>query len=378
MDEFKGEGERGGHALIDRLRRYLPGDWDILSVVLLLALALRIYFALAFNVRFLAGYDEDFVAAASGPLPAGDGAPLYPAFLKTMNFLSGGRLSAAYIMQAVLDSAAVMLLLYAGTWLLSRKAGIIAAVLAALYPGFLLNTISPTPAAAVVFLATALIAAGAAVDRGKIRPMTGSVLSAVAAATGILTEPSFVFFVPGLLAVSRRKVVFLLVLAGILLPWTLRNSIVERTPVPLYRTEVWKIDLDKFRADDPMGFWRTVKEMYENASLLTSRGWAVNPDEAATVEERNSTYTAAYSYIVIMALGVIGLAKLYGSRTRSASLPFIIYYLLLILFTIFTERYRTALEPLLLLYAGILTAELFRRRSRDLPETADDPHQEEG
>ncbi len=366
--------------MIDRLRRYLPEDWDILAVILFLTLALRIYFALAFNVRILAGYSDDFLSASSLSMPVGSGALGYPLFLKVIMTLSGGRLAAVFVLQAIIDSAAVMMLYFAVALVFSKRAALTAAVLAAVYPGYLLNTISVTPAGMIIFLATGLIAIGAAADHEKSRPVTGSVLTAVTVAAGILTEPSFVFLVPGLFIVSRRKIVFILVLAGFLLPWTVRNSIAERTLVPLYRTEVWRVNLDIYKSGQMAGYWRPVWKLYENARLLTSRGWAVGPDGAATAAERNSTYTAAYSYIVVMALGVVGLVKRYRSRHRSMSQPFIIYYLLLVLLTIFEARYRTALEPLLILYAGALVGESFRRRRgvRISPEVPDDPHQQEG
>ena len=133
MDTIAKKERQEGTLLIDRLRRYLPEDWDILAVILFLTLALRIYFALAFNVRILAGYSDDFLSASSLSMPVGSGALGYPFFLKVIMTLSGERL-------------------------------------AAVYPGYLLNTISVTPAGMIIFLATGLIAIGAAADHEKIKP----------------------------------------------------------------------------------------------------------------------------------------------------------------------------------------------------------------
>ncbi len=357
-----------------RIRRYLPEDWDMMAVVVFLALALRVYFALAFDVRYMAGYGKDFAAAVSEPFPAGDGAPLYPLFMRVFLALSGGRTAAVYIIQAIVDSAAVIMVLYAGTFLFSRRAGFAAAILATLYPGYILGVISPTPAAAVVFLSAALVTIGAAEVRGKIGqaaegrggigPSRGAALSALAAGAGILTEPSFLFLVPGLLLVSRRRTVFILVLAGLLLPWAIGNSAARGKIVPLYNSETWGFDLDKYRADDLTGYWRPVRKIYENAAAFTSRGWASYPEESVTVAERDSTYAAAYSYVAIMVLGIVGLVKLYGQRSRPVFLPFVMYFILLILFSTFAARQRIILEPLLVLCAGALIGGVFRTSVR--------------
>jgi hypothetical protein len=340
-------------SLQERLSRFLPADPDILAVIIIPALALRIYFALAYDVAFNAGYDEDFLYLSRLPLPAGDGAPLYPLLLKVITFLSGGSAAGARVFNALVDTATVLGICCAGAWISSRKAGLTAAAITAVYPGFVLGVISLTPAVSVVFLASLILAAGAALDSGRLGERAHSVIGAGAAALGILTAPFLVFLVPGLLAVSRRKVLFILVLIGMLLPWTVRNSIAERAPVPLYRSQVWAVDLSKFSGDLAMGHWKIAKELYENARILTSRGWAVKPDEASSVAEANSTYAAAYSYIIVMVLGVVGLVRRFRRGMRSAAIPFIFYYFLLVVFTVFAERYRTVLEPLLILYAAI-------------------------
>ena len=185
-----------GGMMSGRLRKYLPDDWDILLVILVSALALRIYFALMPGVRVAATYGTDYVQGAAGPFPASNAAPLYPIFLKAILSVSSDALAPVYIMQAVLLSASVILLWYAGTRIGSRATGLTAAVLAALYPGTILYSVSPTPAAALFFLSSVLIAAGAAAGSGEIGETAAAAISAAAAAVGILTDQSFIFIVP--------------------------------------------------------------------------------------------------------------------------------------------------------------------------------------
>jgi hypothetical protein len=247
----------------------------------------------------------------------------------------------------------VVMLYYAGSMICSRRAGIAAALIAALYPGFILYTISPTPAAPLIFLSSALILLGSTGDPGGIKSDLHSAAAGLAAAAGVVIEPAFAFVIPGLIATARSRFTLIIVIAGVLVPMAISHSTFEREIVPLYKEVYWRIDLGKFHGDDLTGGWRVVRKLYENAALITSRGWAEGSAQEID-SQRNSTYTAAYSYVAIMILGLVGLAGRFRREQLPVLLPMLIYFLLLVLFTVFRARYRIVLEPLLILYAGAL------------------------
>lgn len=179
----------------------LSADRDLLLIIFALSLALRIYFTLSFDVRIWAKFSTDFVALAGLPLPAGDAAPLYPLFLKAMLALSGGNLALPCLVQALFDSIAVVLLYIAGARLGGRTTGLVASGIAAVFPNFILYTMSPAPAVACVFISAALIALASSNASGRIPAAAAGALGAV----GILIEPSLLFLLAGLAAAAKRR-----------------------------------------------------------------------------------------------------------------------------------------------------------------------------
>ena len=370
MDAERTEAERrGGGTRPGSIRDDLMADRDLLLVIFALSLALRIYFTLAFDVRVWAKYSTDFVALAGSSLPAGDGAPLYPLFLKAMLAVSRGNLALPCLVQSLLDSVAVVLLYIAGARLGGRRTGLVAAGIAAVYPNFILYTISPTPASACVFIAAALIAAASIGGAERARAAVSGALAAV----GILIEPSMLFLLAGSAAAMRGRLTLMLVAAGILLPWAVGNSIVEREPLPLYRGGVWGMDVSKYRPSSVRGYWQPVARIYENLTIVTQRGWDVGsaqrdgetapfaagekdaaPPDAAPAGMLGSTYVATYAYIVVMLLGIVGIMRTVRKRHLSVVLPFGAYLGLVALFSTGDLRHRIVLEPLLILYTAML------------------------
>ena len=322
-------------------------DSDILLVIVLLALALRLYFALTFSAGPSLGFKSDFILASQGgPVDSLQG-PMYIHFLRLM-FSMGGK-PTVFVFQAIAGTVSVILLYYIATRICNRKAGLLAAVLAAVYPGAILQVISATPAALLVLTSVVLMAV--LLSRGE--ECLRAIVSAGVVAVGILLEPMMVFLVPGSLFAVRKRVVFAIVLIGLLLPWTLRNSIVDRKPVPVYRIEAYCFDFDKFHPSMLRGRWHLVEKLYSNTSAITGKGWATGGDKKEE-SKRNSTYAAAYAYSAIMLFGLFGLAKRYRKTHRQAVLPFVSYSLMLIVLTVFTQRYRIVLEPLFITYSAAL------------------------
>lgn len=329
----------------DRIVRAYSRDWDLLLVILLLSLSLRLYLAFAYDAGPTFGYEEEFTAAAEiSPAQA----PLYTIFLRVFTFFFGsGSRTAVCAVQSILISAGIMLLYYIATRMCGRRAGLAAAALGALYPGFIFSAISITPGLFITFVTIILMASLAGESAAGFR----AVAAAVAAAAGVMLEPVMIFIVPGAIIALRRRLLFAAVLAVLLIPLTVLNSIVEKRPVPLYRAEAYGIDLGKFSPSKLRGRWHLVESIYSNTSVITSRGWAAEQEEMAEAD-RNSTYTAAYAYTMIMILGITGLARHYRRRHWRLMLPAVSYFLILMFLTVFAIRFRLVFEPLLVAYSA--------------------------
>ena len=329
------------------IKPFFAKDFHILLGIVLLALILRLYFALTVSVDADLRLWVDYILVSEGGPVDGLRGPLYIYFLRFI-FSFGGPILVS-VFQAVSGVFCVILLYFIATRIGNRRAGLLAAGIGAVYPGWILQVISATPATLLVLVSIVLMAA--LLSRGSER--FRAIVSAAAVAMGILLEPVMVFLVPGTFIAVRKRTIFAIVLVGFLLPWTLRNSIIERRPVPVYRVEAYKVDFDRFLPGNLPGRKNFVESLYYNASKITSKGWvAVRAEKEES--NRNNVNTVAYAYTVIMIFGMFGIVKRYKKTHRAAVLPFASYTLLLIILTVFNERYRIVLEPVFIAYAAVL------------------------
>ncbi len=325
-------------------------DWDLLAIILLLSLALRIYFAFVFNGNLTLGFGQNYVLIAeSGRIDALQ-APLYPFFLRVLLFIFGSKgLTAVFVLQSIISSAGLLLVYFITSRLCGRRAGLIAAALGAIYPDFILYNLSATPGSLELFFILVIMASGIS----GIGHTASSVISSASLALCILLDPVMVFLLPGSIIAARKRLVFLLVLAGLIMPWALRNSFAEGRPVPVYDTAAYHVDVSKYSPNNLEGRWHTIRRIYNNASLITGKSWGMT-DDPGSGASRDSTYAAGYAFTFVMLFGFMGLARHYRKGHGRVVLPAVIYAVLLILFTVFLNRFRIPIEPLFVIYAGAL------------------------
>ncbi|MBN2069907.1 MAG: glycosyltransferase family 39 protein [Candidatus Krumholzibacteriota bacterium] len=347
----------------EKIAPSFSGDLDLLSVIVLLSLALRLYFAFAFDAGLSFGFADDFLEISEKGAIRSDQAPLYILFLRLLKLIfRDSAVTALYVFQGIVNTVCVVLLYLAARRVFDRKTALVAASIAALYPGFVLISHSPTPGSFEVLIVLAILT----VALSDVGDMARGVYSSILIGIAVLLDPVMAFLVPGILLTLKRRFVFLLILAAILLPATIRNSLMEKKAVPVYRAEAYDLNFRKFYPSNLNGRWNTIWWIYENASMITRKEWALS-DAAGTDQEKNSTYTAAYSYTAIMLLGLAGIARKYGKEDRFVLLPVASYTLLLILFGSFAKRYRIVLEPFFLLYASALLCRIKRRPRSIVP-----------
>lgn len=388
--DLKGALRAGSGALTDRI----PGAWMLLAVFLF-AIVLRI--ALGLSCEALPDYSD---MAGYNRLATEGGfntyrPPLYPLFLRIIYFVFG-RLNykAVFVVQGIIGSLVVPLLYMVASKLCGRRAGMLAAAAGAVYPAFLVYNLTTLTESLSVVFAVSIMAAAVVLEPGRRR----AALLALLAGAGALFKPAIIFFAPGIFLVTRRKLVFLLVLAAVLTPWTVRNAVVHREFVPLSNTGPYNFYLSynpdgspfaegprsreirlrkRQRAiaegadvSNPVGppeeyvakalaYIRgnkiiTVDLIRKKAALLWGRGWDKHVLERIVPDTDNWHYTMMYIYVPFVILGFAGMARYYRRSHRPLVLPVLSYAVLSVLLSIFKIRFRVLVEPMVIVYASML------------------------
>lgn len=342
---------------------YIREDLDILAIIFAVALFLRVYFAAV--TEFSANPNVLNELNLLDEIALGGGwdvshPPLYALFLRFVYAIFGAsNHHAVFIFQGVLSSTVIILMYVTGRLMHGRDTGILAAAISAIYPNFLIYNLTIYPDSLGMII-VALIMIAVVLDVTE----TGRVcFSAAMIGIGILVKPLLAYLLPGMLITARKKILFIVVAAAILAPWTIRNSIVRKTFTPVYDKSAYKIDLRKFSAGK-YEKWETVHLLYTNTSAALRKGWS----GALTGEGgqmRNSNYASAYSYFIVMILGLTGMVR-YGRREHfGIIIPIVGYIILLIVFSYFEIRLRMYFEPLLILYTAVFVTQvggLLRRK----------------
>ncbi len=352
---------------------YIREDLDILAIIFAVALFLRVYFAavVEFSVNpsvldELKLFDEIALGGGWDEYHP----PLYALFLRLVYVICGAsNHHAVFIFQGVLSSVVVILMYVTGRLMYGRDTGILAAAISAIYPNFLIYNLTIYPDSLgmiiVAFILTAAVLEVA--ETGRV------CFSAAMIGIGILVNPLLAYLLPGMLLTARKKILFIVIAAAILAPWTIRNSIERRTFTPVYYKSAYKIDLRKFSAGR-YEKWGTVHKLYTNASAALRKGWsgALSGEDG---QMRNSNYAAAYSHFIVMILGLAGMVR-YGRREHfGIIIPIVGYIILLIVVSDFEIRYRMYFEPLLILYTAIFLVRLgglLRRKMQTVHERKPD------
>ncbi len=358
--------------------------WKIaLLIILIAAAALRIAAAVgcdtAPDYSDMATYNRlalDKGIALSPP-------PGYPLFLRTI-YMTAGRenYTAVFIVQALISALTVWLIFLTAKRVSGAATALVAAGISALYPNFImytLTTLTETLALAITMLM--LLAIVSVRPDGK-----RSIVSAAILFAGCVVRPAFLYCWPGVLAVQKKKRVFLLVTAAVVVPLAITGLVTGRgtnrgalafyksynpkadgrTYFDLTETEVGTRDLPSavylresadFIASNK---WKTVDIIYVKASTIFSRGWDSFILRPLTGGSRFLNNLMIYGYLPVMILGFIGMIRFSDERNRLIMLPALSYLLFFVLLAIFKVRYRLMVEPVLIIFASITIGHICR------------------
>ena len=325
--------------------------WKVLLGLMIAALSLRVLFPV-----FLGGVPPDEEAvhivrlALEGGIGPGD-PPIYPLLIRAVFSIAGGQqLTALYIVQGLFGTATVLLLFAVTVRIFDVATAVITAGIAVIYMNFVVYGIQVDPGFLGIFmfvLLTAVIVSG-------LGGFYKSAACGLIVGFGTMIQPHFLFLAPGLLLVLDKRKVFLASLVLILLPLSVRNSIVHGSFLPVY-----PLSLFGFRADNFFGLrdnLMIIDNLYLNAAVLLSRGW----DKQQKVDFTGILYMARYGYVILMTAGLAGLIRHYRREQRGLLLPILGYFLIIVVFSRFLFEKRPLIEPVLVIYTGVLLAGGYR------------------
>jgi 4-amino-4-deoxy-L-arabinose transferase-like glycosyltransferase len=356
------------------------------AAIVSVALLVRLWFALTCSAipdfSDMAFYNE--VALRPG-FPV-DLPPGYPLFLRGIYAIFGAHnYRAVFVIQALLSTLTVFMIYRVGRAVSDERAGLIAAAIAAVYPNFIIYNLTTLTETVSVFVIVALLGTIVSGVREGVKPIAAAALLLA----GCLFRPALLFFAPGALLALRKRLLFAVAVAAVAIPVLLFGStfggIVQRGSLCLYKaynpsatgagyvdpanTELGRDDLPSatyLRAAFEFvrsHTWQAVDLVYAKASLLLSSGWDMAVMRPIVGPGRNRAHILAYAAVPIMVLGLAGMIVHHRERTKALTFLALSYLAVIILFSIFKLRYRLLVEPIAIVYTGILLRHGFVRRS---------------
>lgn len=367
--------------------RSLLAGWKLnraktaLIVVFVVTTALRIHIAATcdFLPNFSDMHDYNKLAVEGGfntYLP-----PLYPLFLRLVYTIFGNyNYNAVYVAQSIMISLMVLMIYDIVRRISNETAALSAAAICAVYPNFIAYSLTTMTEALSIFVVVLLVWI-------LFRPFNDTkkaiALGCVLAA-GILIKSAILFFVPATLLMSRKRLIQLLVLIALLTPWIVRNALVHEKLAPVSdtgalnfyatynpaatgskhvaaeETPLRTYDHDQMTyVREALKFivrnkWKTLDITYNKLSILLSRGWDTFVLRELVGDTSTVNNIMMYAYLPVGIFGFIGLVRLYGKKNRIIAHMMFSYLLFSIALAIFKFRYRVLIEPMLIMYTGML------------------------
>lgn len=376
------------------MRRFLKAGNILICLIIAAAFLARLYIVLdAKEPPAADGLDHDRIALCllSGKGYMGEeGAPtslrppLYPFMLALVYSVSGHHYIVIRVLQAIIGSASVFLFYRIGCMLYSKKVGLAAAFMSAIYPSYLILTKHFFNETLFTFLlalsiyiflkARDLLAVYPAILLGMVLGFTSLTKSSALALPAV--------YIIAILALPhksiKRALVFITVLliayAATLTPWAVRNYIVHQRPVIIssngglnFYQAVSPIDekiFGKIPEDENITIWKSIPNEADRDTFLYRKGWEkIFHQPARAVKlifmrmlfycgffdwEVQSGREYNYIYGFILPFFIYGLiASLPGVRRAGILLWVIFYFLAVILVSQGAVRYRLPTDGLI-------------------------------
>ena len=275
----------------------------ILSIVVLVALAVRLIYALSLEPRIFWFDGREYSALAESilggagyrnpeGLPTAFWPPGYPVFMAGIYALSGVSVTAVRIVQSVLGAILCLLVYAIAARLIGRRPAILAAAITALYPLLIYTAgaVYPVTLQALLIAAVVLLVVQAVSTGGRAHAVAAGLLGGYATLTAASALPAmglvavWMFFASDRArpAASRRRgltlaVLFLVPLLLVVGNWTVRNARVMGSPVLVSANGGGNFWLGNYPGVTASTGNRMTPEMDAERRAITQQ----NPDEIA-------------------------------------------------------------------------------------------------
>ena len=383
------------------MRRLVVNKRKILISIFLSAFLIRIIFIIAFPLSAPDSLDYDKMAFH---ITSGLGfstnlarPPLYPSFLATIYLVFGHNFLAVRIIQVILGAIICVFVYLIGARIFkNRKAAILGAGVAVICPSLIAsNSYILTETLATFLLTISVILLMNAWEDKKIKNwIAGGIFVGFSTLCRPVTLLFPFFLLIGLLLFFRKRLqhlilvlIFSLAMAGVILPWTIRNYLVFKEFIPIgtgggfnlwvgsylpwngdynYRDLSDKENLVKGLSQidaDRKFLSEGIKNIRNNPgaySLLClkkiGRFWLQIPGGKRVLEgkklQKILIFTFHYTLLVFFLLGLYLCLKKKRKKEVFIPLLMIFYFTFIHLFLLAIPRYRIPIMPLVLTIAG--------------------------
>ena len=336
-------------------REMLPPEWDIMSVILLLALGLRMWFAFSYDATLYdqAGEGVRYIGMVGGEPIDSVSPPLYIMFLRIcLGIFGRGAAQAAFVIKGIIGTVSVALIYYIAKEISDSTTAVISAAISAIYVNFMMAALALSPRVPGIFALFVVTLLLLKAKEGR----KGNAIAGAVFGLGILIDPYLFLFAPGFLLVSRNRKIFFGILFAVLLPWTLRNSVREEMFVPVYHSAAFELDITRWLVWSREDLYHLVDRLYINGSMLFSigGGWVEPASSSVSENIRNSSSLGAYQYLLTALCGLVGMLRYHSRKHRLFLYPVLIYLGIIVLFSTTRNTNRLLAEHIAIFYSALL------------------------
>jgi hypothetical protein len=258
---------------------------------------------------------------------------------------------ALHLFQGAAGSLVVLMMYGIGSGIWSRKCGLVAASIGALYPDFIFYGAGSYVDAVSVIIVASVMTLGAMKGREAWRAFAQGLLLGF----GTLLQATFLFLVPGVVIAWRKVLLLVAVCAGVAAAAVVSQIITPGSFSPGVELRRSGMDVGTYIGrGDYLGL---LDRTYFNAMLLYKAhpGTPTVKTDGSSERINGVFFIRKYSFLAMLLLGFIGLARYFRRDHVPVALPVLVFTLLLAaLMRLENARFRSLLEPLLILYASIV------------------------
>lgn len=394
------------------IKRIYSDEKRLLFAILISALTLRLIVAFTSQTSVTydsLGYDQRALSIVSGEgysfhgRPTAVKPPLYSIFLAGIYKIFGHNYLFVRIIQSIIGAITCIIIYYLGKEILGKAVGIVSAILFIFYPVFIKSSVQLLTECLFTLMISLISLYILRISRGG--SLKNAIFLGAWLGISVLTRSLMVFFVPLILFLiafnfiqinknSKLKILITITISFLLLvsPWVIRNYIVYHAFV-LGGTQAGEVLYTSYNPrqgylygfttnDEVIAFASTIENEVERSGFLFKKAlesikerirevprmevlkvvffWSIFDWEILSADPGRGVYN--FFYVFFLPFSIVG-AMLLWKDFKKYSVLFIpvIFFQLLALVFFGSPRYRMAIEPSLIIFAGAGINYFYRR-----------------